>query len=197
MTQALGLVEVVGVAAGLEAADVACKTADVELVGYELAKGAGYMMIKVHGTVSAVTSAVEAAASAADRITRTIGRHVIPRPADQMAPLIDNETTVGGKEDTGEETPRRTLALGVVDTMGVVPVVEASDAMLKAADVSLVGQIRITSGHISVLVRGDVGAVKAAVEAGTAAANQVGKVVASHVIPRPHQNIEKLLPKRS
>lgn len=93
--QALGLVEVVGLTAGIEAADVACKTADVELVGYELAKGGGYVTIKVLGQVGAVTAAVDAAAVSAEKITRVVSRHVIPRPADGLDALVHSATTVG------------------------------------------------------------------------------------------------------
>lgn len=93
--QALGTIEVIGLVAGIEAADVACKTADVELVGYELAKGGGYVTIKVIGQVGAVNAAVDAAASAAARITRVVSRLVIPRPNDQISPLICSAATVG------------------------------------------------------------------------------------------------------
>lgn len=93
--QALGLVEVVGLTAGIEAADVACKTADVELVGYELAKGGGYVTIKVLGQVGAVTAAVDAATASAEKITRVVSRHVIPRPADGLDALVRSATTVG------------------------------------------------------------------------------------------------------
>lgn len=102
MMQALGLVEVVGLAAAVEAADVACKTADVELVGYELAKGGGYVTIKVLGQVGAVKAAVDAAAVAADRMTRVVSKLVIPRPADGLEPLVTNATTVGYHEPTPE-----------------------------------------------------------------------------------------------
>ena len=85
-------------------------------------------------------------------------------------------------------------ALGMVETRGLVAAIEAADAMVKAANVVLVGSEKIGSGLVSVMVRGDVGAVKAAVEAGSAAANSLGEVVATHVIPRPHQDVEKLLP---
>ena len=86
-------------------------------------------------------------------------------------------------------------ALGMVETRGLVAAIEAADAMVKAANVVLVGSEKIGSGLVSVMVRGDVGAVKAAVEAGHAAANALGEVVATHVIPRPHTDVEKLLPK--
>ena len=85
-------------------------------------------------------------------------------------------------------------ALGMVETRGLVAAIEAADAMVKAANVILVGSEKIGSGLVSVMVRGDVGAVKAAVEAGGAAAARLGEVVATHVIPRPHADVDKLLP---
>ena len=88
-----------------------------------------------------------------------------------------------------------TNALGMIETRGLVAITEAADAMLKAADVTLVGTEKIGSGLVTVMVRGDVGAVKAAVEAGAAVAGRLGEVVATHVIPRPHEDIEKILPK--
>ncbi|MGX8795159.1 BMC domain-containing protein [Fusibacter sp. JL298sf-3] len=87
-------------------------------------------------------------------------------------------------------------ALGMIETKGLVGAIEAADAMTKAANVVLVGYEKIGSGLVSVMVRGDVGAVKAAVDAGTAAANAVGQVVSTHVIPRPHADTEKLLPSK-
>ncbi len=86
-------------------------------------------------------------------------------------------------------------ALGMVETRGLVAAIEAADAMVKAANVILIGSEKIGSGLVSVMVRGDVGAVKAAVEAGSAAAAGLGEVIATHVIPRPHADVEKLLPK--
>ena len=85
-------------------------------------------------------------------------------------------------------------ALGMIETRGLVAAVEAADAMLKAANVELVGTEKIGSGLVSVMVRGDVGAVKAAVEAGSSSAERLGEVIATHVIPRPHADVEKILP---
>ena len=85
-------------------------------------------------------------------------------------------------------------ALGMVETRGLVAAIEAADAMVKAANVVLVGTEKIGSGLVSVMVRGDVGAVKAATDAGAAAASRLGEIVAVHVIPRPHGDIEKILP---
>ena len=87
-------------------------------------------------------------------------------------------------------------ALGLIETRGWVAMIEAAGAMVKAANVSLVGMEKIGSGLVTVLVRGDVGAVKAATDAGAAAAQRVGEVVSVHVIPRPHSDTETLLPKR-
>ena len=85
-------------------------------------------------------------------------------------------------------------ALGMVETRGLVAAIEAADAMLKSANVVLVGTEKIGSGLVSVMVRGDVGAVKSAVEAGAANASRLGELVATHVIPRPHDDVEKILP---
>ncbi|MGC9157344.1 MAG: BMC domain-containing protein [Terracidiphilus sp.] len=85
-------------------------------------------------------------------------------------------------------------ALGLIETRGLVASIEAADAMVKAANVVLVGQTKIGAGLVTVFVRGDVGAVKAATDAGSAAAAKVGEVVSVHVIPRPHMDVEKILP---
>ena len=86
-------------------------------------------------------------------------------------------------------------ALGMVETKGLIGAIEAADAMVKAANVILVGKEYIGAGYVTVMVRGDVGAVKAATDAGAAAARRVGELVSVHVIPRPHSEVEKILPK--
>ncbi len=87
-------------------------------------------------------------------------------------------------------------ALGLIETRGLVAMIEAADAMVKAANVTLVGMEKVGAGLVTVMVRGDVGAVKAATDAGAAAAKRVGEVVSVHVIPRPHTDTEKLLPSK-
>ncbi len=89
------------------------------------------------------------------------------------------------------------IALGMVETKGLVGAVEAADAMVKAANVVLIGSEYLGGGYVTVMVRGDVGAVKAATDAGAAAAKRVGELVSVHVIPRPHQDIEMILPQSS
>lgn len=87
-----------------------------------------------------------------------------------------------------------TNALGMIETKGLVGSIEAADAMVKAANVTLIGKVHVGSGLVTVMVRGDVGAVKAATDAGAAAAERVGELVAVHVIPRPHDEVELLMP---
>ena len=93
-----------------------------------------------------------------------------------------------------EEKKMALEALGMIETRGLVAAIEAADAMLKAANVQLVGTEKIGSGLVSVMVRGDVGAVKSAVEAGQANASRLGEIIATHVIPRPHGDVEKIIP---
>ncbi|HIE51882.1 MAG TPA: BMC domain-containing protein [Armatimonadetes bacterium] len=86
-------------------------------------------------------------------------------------------------------------ALGMIETRGLVGAIEAADAMVKAANVTLLSRYeKIGGGYVTVMVRGDVGAVKAAIDAGAAAARKVGELVSVHVIPRPHEEVEKILP---
>jgi ethanolamine utilization protein EutM len=86
-------------------------------------------------------------------------------------------------------------ALGMIETRGLTAAIEASDAMVKSAEVTMIGTEKIGSGLVTVMVRGDVGAVNAATQAGAAAATRLGELVAVHVIPRPHADVEKILPK--
>ncbi len=101
---------------------------------------------------------------------------------------LNNQENMKGEITMAQE------ALGMVETRGLVAAIEAADSMLKAANVVLVGTEKIGSGLVSVMVRGDVGAVKAAVEAGSSNAAKLGELVATHVIPRPHGDVEKILP---
>ena len=87
-------------------------------------------------------------------------------------------------------------ALGMIETKGLVASVEAADAMVKAANVKLIGKVHVGGGLVTVMVRGDVGAVKAATDAGAAAASRVGDLISVHVIPRPHDDVEYILPTR-
>lgn len=86
------------------------------------------------------------------------------------------------------------IALGMIETRGLIGSIEAADAMVKAADVTLIGKVHVGGGLVTVMVRGEVGAVKAAVDAGAAAAQRVGNLISQHVIPRPHTEVEGILP---
>ena len=133
--------------------------------------------------------------SAGKKSAGTTKKPVTTAAAAVEAKEVKTETPV---KKTSTKTLKKEIvkmeALGMVETRGLVAAIEAADAMVKAANVVLVGSEKIGSGLVSIMVRGDVGAVKAAVEAGGAAASRLGEVIATHVIPRPHGDVEKLLP---
>ncbi len=108
--------------------------------------------------------------------------------------VTENKKSETVKSVSKEDKIMTQEALGMVETRGLVAAIEAADAMLKAANVTLVGTEKIGSGLVSIMVRGDVGAVKAAVESGASSAAKLGELVATHVIPRPHTDVEKILP---
>ena len=114
---------------------------------------------------------------------RTTGAAAKTTPAEASAEERKVEVRIMAQE-----------ALGMVETRGLTAAIEAADSMCKAANVVLVGTEKIGSGLVTVMVRGDVGAVKSAVEAGGANASKLGELVATHVIPRPHTDVEKILP---
>ena len=118
-------------------------------------------------------------------------------PVKKTAPKADavkTEVVAVEPKIIKEEKKMAQEALGMVETRGLVAAIEAADAMLKAANVVLVGTEKIGSGLVSVMVRGDVGAVNAAVQAGGTTAAKLGEIIATHVIPRPHADVEKILP---
>lgn len=112
----------------------------------------------------------------------------IPNTPVAAEPAADKTQPISKKERFAMQ------ALGMVETRGLVASIEAADAMVKAANVALIGTEKIGSGLVSVMVRGDVGAVKSAVEAGAQAASRLGELIATHVVPRPHSDVEKILP---
>lgn len=126
--------------------------------------------------------------------TATVKKAGMVKTADTVKVEAENITNKTNTNNVKEEIKMAQEALGMVETRGLVAAIEAADAMLKAANVVLVGTEKIGSGLVSVMVRGDVGAVKAAVEAGDASARRLGEIIATHVIPRPHGDVEKILP---
>lgn len=130
----------------------------------------------------------------------------LPVPSLPATPTQPTEPTEGSPEEpapsSADPTQQRRsamanvqmIALGMIETKGLVGAIEAADAMVKAANVKLIGKEQIGGGYVTVMVRGDVGAVKAATDAGAAAADRVGELVSVHVIPRPHTDVETILP---
>ena len=141
-------------------------------------------------STTAKKPATPKAASAAGRAAKRVAQ-VKTEAKVQETPVKKAEPK---QEIIKEERKMTQEALGMVETRGLVAAIEAADAMVKAANVVLIGTEKIGSGLVSVMVRGDVGAVKSATEAGGAAAARLGEVVATHVIPRPHGDVEKILP---
>ena len=124
--------------------------------------------------------------------TKTTSAKVAPEKVTDTVSV--NENLNIKNENMKGEIKMAQEALGMVETRGLVAAIEAADSMLKAANVVLVGTEKIGSGLVSVMVRGDVGAVKSAVEVGSSNAARLGELVATHVIPRPHNDVEKILP---
>ena len=136
----------------------------------------------------------ERKSSAKKTVIASPAPEVVEKVIEKKPEEVKAETKTTKKSETKEIKTMVQQALGMVETRGLVAAIEAADAMLKAANVELVGTEKIGSGLVSVMVRGDVGAVKAAVEAGLAAAQKLGEIIATHVIPRPHTDVEKILP---
>lgn len=191
--KAIGFIETKGLVGNIEATDAMLKAADVEFIG-SVTIGAGLTTVIVTGEVGAVKASVEAGQEAASRVGELFCTNVIPRPhADVERVMPPKGPATGKPEGKGEQVPLNS-ALGMIETNGFTANIEATDAMLKAAEVTLVGQEQIGAGLVTVFVQGDVGAVKAAVEAGQTAAARIGEVVSAHVIPRPHASVSECMP---
>lgn len=118
------------------------------------------------------------------------------KPSASEPPQVEEQVNLVSQVPVKKETKMsvQLIALGMIETRGLVGAIEAADAMVKAANVKLIGKEFIGGGYVTVMVRGDVGAVKAATDAGAAAAQRVGELVSVHVIPRPHGDVECILP---
>lgn len=193
--KAIGFIETKGLVGNIEATDAMLKAADVEYLG-AITLGAGLVAVVVTGEVASVKASVEAGQEAASRVGELASTNVIARPHNDIIKILPPKgpATGGSTADLKKEETPLNSALGMVETYGYTANIEAADAMLKAAEVTLVGQERIGAGLVTVFVQGDVGAVKAAVEAGLEAASRVGEVVSSHVIPRPHSDVGDCMP---
>ena len=192
--KALGFIETKGLVGNIEATDAMLKAADVEFIGSDTI-GAGLTTVIVTGEVGAVQAATDAGQEAASRVGELFCVNVIARPHTDLARIMPPKGPAVGKsaKDAGEQVPVNS-ALGMIETNGLTAAIQAADAMLKSAAVSRVGQEKIGAGLVTVFVQGDVGAVKAAVEAGQTAAMRIGEVVSAHVIPRPHTSVSECMP---
>jgi carbon dioxide concentrating mechanism protein CcmO len=206
-SSALGFVEVPFLSGTALVADHMAKAANIEILGFETT-GNPSLLIRIAGDASSIRTAVEAAEAYAKTLgTEAIVRS-IPAPDSGMEPLINfanaQNPLYGGRDqflpadypqptEQTMSTPQQ--ALGIIETQGLTAILEATDVMLKAANVTLVGKEKIGAAYVTVIVRGDVAAVKAAVDAGAKAVDGLGKLVAAHVIARPHADLLALLPK--
>lgn len=185
--QASGLVETLGMVPAIAAADAMLKAADVELISYENV-GSTLVTVIVKGDVQACQSAVDAGKAAAEKIGKVTACNVMKRPVEGVGDVISVHDI-----DSDDSPSKRFNALGAIETFGLVYVLEAADAMVKAADVEIIGYENVASGYISILVSGDVAAIKSAVEAGVKAVENMGaETYANLVLPSPHMDIEKI-----
>jgi carbon dioxide concentrating mechanism protein CcmO len=206
----LGLVQTHSLAVALVIADQVVKAADVTIAGVEGSAGTD-IAIKLVGDAANVRRAVDTAEAIGRQmgasVLTTLRMNMADPPAAPMvytkqeySPINEGNLhmlprTPGSSPGSSEGEGNASMqALGLLETQGLVAVIEGADAMVKAAAVEIVGKEKIGAAHVTVMIRGDVAAVKAAIDAGKAAAEKVGKVVAAHVIPRPHDALAKLLP---
>jgi microcompartment protein CcmL/EutN len=222
VADALGLVEVAGLAPALVALDALDKAADVRLVQVELNDLLG-ALIKITGSASAVRAAVGAAEAAAAAMRVGVVTDVINAPDERAWPAVESKpeynalmesevvyipgrgrkpgAAAGTTAKVGRGTEARNVngsfALGLIETQGLTAVLEALDTAAKAANVEVVGREKLGGGYVTVIIRGDVAAVQAAVAAGRARIEgaNLGKVVATHVIARPSEAVLSILPK--
>ncbi len=204
----LGFIEAPFLSISAMLAQEAATAADVRILGFE-ATGNENVLVRVGGDVSQVRAALDAAEALAPRLgVASIITGTIPRPAEGFDPMIHfpNATNplYGGRDQllptdypANPNTPAtmKPQAIGILETQGLTAILEATDAMLKAADVKLVGKEKIGAAYVTVIVTGDVAAVSAAIQAGQQAVGALGKVIAAHVIARPHTELAALLPK--
>jgi len=183
---ALGLIETLALVPAVEAADKMLKAADVELVAFE-AGGSTLCTVFVTGDVASCAAAVKAGAAAAEAVGTLTAKHVMPRPVPAVSAIVNAHAV--------EEAPAPPWqAIGLIETFGVVFLMEAADAMCKAADVELVGYENIYDGYVSVLVGGETEACRTAVASGVEAARGLGgEPYSAVVITSPHPGLGKLI----
>jgi len=203
---ALGFAEIPFVSLTAIVADRVVKSAPVRLLGIETT-GNENLLLRLEGDVAAIETALALAETCAEQLGVTARVRCLARPEPALEVLVHfpnaQNPLYGGRDQMlPTDHPSRSTstmnakpeALGILETQGLTAILEATDAMLKAADVRLVGKEKIGAAYVTVIVRGDVAAVTAAVEAGSRAVGQLGKLIAAHVIARPHDDLIPLLP---
>lgn len=188
MNDAIGMIETRGYTGLVEATDTMVKAANVKLARC-IQIGGSFVTAVVRGDVGSVRAAVEAGSKAAAQIGELMGTLVIPNPHEGLISLfLENQadSTPLPKSQGAQE------ALGMIETKNLIPLLEATDTMLKAAHVEAVSWDKVGSGYVTTFISGDVAAVKASVDAGTRAASALGQVILAHVIPRPHEELPHL-----
>jgi len=211
--EALGILEVTGFTPAMVALDYMDKAGDITLLQTESNDFYG-VVLKVQGSVSNVSAAIAAGKAAAEQMQGKPVATIINRPDDrawaalksppESSPLIQQPVvkTPVYASDAGSSSRKEpavadtnSFALGFIETQGFTAVFEAIDSACKAANVEVLGKEKLGGGYITVIVKGDVAAVKAAIESGTSNVQGLGKLIASHVIPRPSAAVLALLPK--
>jgi len=200
---ALGYVETPFLSVSAVVADAMAKAADVNILGFE-PTGIETIVIRIAAkNVSEIDAAIAVAKITAKALGVPAISASLARPSDAQYHLNDYPNTInplyGGREelrpsDFHHTKPMNTQALGILETQGLTASLQATDAMLKAANVELVGKEKIGAAYVTIMIRGDVAAVKAAIDAGSMAVGDLGKLIAAHVIARPHEGLLKLLP---
>ena len=206
--QALGFIEVPHICISAIVADMMCKAADVAVLGFE-PTGIETIVIRIGANGP---DAIEAALDAGETETQRLGAQMVARkciasPDTALNHLNDEPNTInplyGGRTEfrpddfspnLKDTMKNNTHALGILETVGFTASVEATDTMLKAADVQLVGKEKIGAAYVAITIRGDVAAVTAAIDAGSDAVGGLGKLIAGHVIARPHEDLQAILP---
>jgi microcompartment protein CcmL/EutN len=204
---ALGFAEIPFFAITAIVSDRMVKAASVRLLGIETT-GNENLLIRVEGEVAAVQAALEVAEQSAAKLGTSAVVSLLANPAPALAGLVRfpnaQNPLYGGRDQflptDYPQTERKSMstkqeALGILETQGLTAVLEATDAMLKSANVTLVGKEKIGAAYVTVIIKGDVAAVTAAVDAGSQAIGALGKLIAAHVIARPHDDLASLLPK--
>ena len=204
---ALGFAEIPFLSITAVIADQVVKAANVRLLGIDTT-GNEYLILRLAGDVDSVATALAFAETRAAELGVSATIRCLSRPEPALGPLVHfpnaQNPLYGGREQflptdfpklKNQVMNTNQEALGIIETQGLTAILEATDTMLKAANVTLVGKEKIGAAYVTVIVRGDVAAVKAAVDAGSRAVDGLGKLIAAHVIARPHDDLTALLPK--